>query len=119
MRTLIAAIESASQIEQNCKYNPRPHMLKLFPVTNMSDDAYKDESIVNSIYYWVLGLVGLGVIGFDIHTIIMSLGAFFMGVGFVIGNACSKFLEVSIEEFHYDLMHFGSFLTVKLPCRGC
>ena len=62
-----------------------------------------DESIVNAIFYWTLGLVTLGVMGFNIQAIIMSLGAFFMGVGFVIGNACSKFLEVS--NLAYNVMH--------------
>lgn len=64
-----------------------------------------DESIVNAIFYWILGLIALGVLKFNVQAIITSLGAFFVGVGFIIGNACSKFLEVStlaLEVVYFD-----------------
>ena len=64
-----------------------------------------DESIINAIFYWILGLIALGVLRFNVQAIVTSLGAFFVGVGFIIGNACSKFLEVSnmaFEVVYYD-----------------
>ena len=73
-----------------------------------------DESIVNAIFYWILGIIALGVMRVDVQALMTSLGAFFVGVGFIIGNACSKFLEVSDSAFcvvYFD--QFSPLMVIK------
>jgi len=53
-----------------------------------------DESLVNVVHYFGLFAVGCIFHGVDFQSMLVSISALFLGIGFIIGGACANFLEV-------------------------
>lgn len=77
------------------------------------------ERIINVFFYFILFLLVVAAIGIDPLVLFASISAFILGFAFMIGSACSKYIEGLLLIFVRRPFDIGDRIHVSNPNIDC
>lgn len=103
---LLASVRNSSQIDRACKWRESEAgvPIQLRPLTNIP--RIVDDRLVSTIFFIILFFVILGILGVDISALFLFLSGLIVSFAFMIGSACSKYLEVRMRCVNNCLSRF-------------